>query len=365
MKHTALALLFASLALAAKAEVQLLPAGEFKGRDGRPSKELTWKLSDSAGQALAAKLNARHAAIKFNLDYEHQLMLARENGQPAPASGWATQFEWRAGQGLFALDVQWTARAKAMIEAGEYLYISPVITYDQKTGEIDDVINAALVNTPNLEMSPVAQERLSALSAFSQSLSSTQPEESSPMNKLLIALLGLTATATDDDVVNAVKQLQHDATTRHASLTALHGALGVPADADTTKATSAVATLKAQAVTGDDTTKNAMAALQAQVAELSNKEKTREITSLVDAALSAGKLLPAQKDWAINLGKTDVAQLSAYLKDAPAVGKGLGEGQSQGEPQGDGKGTAQLSAEQLAVATSMGLTPEQFAKASA
>lgn len=362
MKHTALALLFASLALAAKAEVQILPAGEFKGIDGRPTEVKNWKLSDEAGRMLAAKLNERHRKIKFNFDYEHQMMLAAQNGKPAPASGWSVGFEWRDGQGLFAIDVEWTEKARAMIEAKEYLYISPVISYDKTTGEITDVVNASLVNRPALEMDDVSTERLAALSSFS---SLPNPEESSPMKANLIALLALATTATDDDVVNAVKSLKADATARHASLSALNGALGLPADADAAKATTAVAALKAQAVTGDDTAKTTIAALQAQVAALQNASNAKEVDALVTAALQDGKLLPAQKDWAVKLGQTDVAQLKSFIASAVPVAKGLGESQSQGDQGKENQGTAALSAEQLAVATAMGLTAEQYAKANA
>lgn len=45
MNHIALALLNVSIALSATAWVHLLPAGEFKGRDGRPDKGKTWKLN--------------------------------------------------------------------------------------------------------------------------------------------------------------------------------------------------------------------------------------------------------------------------------------------------------------------------------
>lgn len=362
MNRNALALLFASLALSAKSEVQLLPAGEFKGRDGRPAKELTWKLSDAAGRALAAKLNARHSSIKFNFDYEHQLMLAKDNGQPAPASGWATKFEWRDGQGLYAIDVKWTDRARAHIEAGEYLYLSPVISYNRKTGEIDDVINAALVNTPNLDISPVAQERLAALSALA-TLSDTSPnlKEFSPMKSSLIALLGMAATATDDEVLTAVKALQAKANAAHASLAALHGALGLKADVTHDEASAAIAALKAQSLTGDPTTQKMIASLQAQVAALQNAANAKEVDALVTAALKDGKLLPAQKDWAINLGKSDLAQLAAFLKDAPSVGKALSDGQSAGAgKQQDGQQIAALSAEQKAFADELGLTEDEF-----
>lgn len=163
--QTAIALLSSALTLHAAAEVQLLPAGEFKGRDGRPGNGLVWKLSDARGRALAAKLNARHASVRFNVDYEHQTMNAKENGQPAPASGWASRFEWREGKGLYALDAQWTDKARQMIERGEYRYLSPVIAYNKRTGEVSDVFNAALVNVPALDISPVARERIAQLSA--------------------------------------------------------------------------------------------------------------------------------------------------------------------------------------------------------
>lgn len=162
----AIALLASALALHATADVQLLPAGEFTGRDGRPGNGLTWKLSDQAGRDLAAKLNARHASVRFNMDYEHQAMLTEKNGQPAPASGWVSKFEWRSGQGLFALNVQWTARAKRMIETGEYAYLSPVIAYDKRTGAISNVINASLTNIPALDQRPLAESGMARLNAI-------------------------------------------------------------------------------------------------------------------------------------------------------------------------------------------------------
>ncbi|MDP3225224.1 MAG: phage protease, partial [Rubrivivax sp.] len=241
MKKTAVALLTLALALQATADLHLLPVGEFVGRDGRPGKGLTWKLSDQQGRTLAAKLTARHARVQFNLDYEHQSMLSEQNGQPAPASGWATAFEWRDGVGLFALNVQWTAKAKEMIEAGEYKYISPVIVYDKQTGEVIDVLNASLVNIPCLDLSPVAQERVARLNASF----STHPEQS--MNEVLKALLkalGLPVTeaTTAEQAVTAVSAL------KAAALPVdLVKALGLAETATPAEVVTAAAALKANA----------------------------------------------------------------------------------------------------------------------
>ena len=141
--NTVFALLTLAISLQSSADVRVLPAGEFIGLDGRPGNGLTWKLSDVQGRALAGRLTARHTTVLFNFDYEHQSMLSEQNGQPAPASGWAGQFEWRDGDGLYALNVQWTARAKKMIADAEYKYISPVIAFNSKTGEVTDVRSVA------------------------------------------------------------------------------------------------------------------------------------------------------------------------------------------------------------------------------
>jgi phage I-like protein len=348
MQHQAYALLFATLALQAHAAVQLLPAGEFKGRDGRPGKELTWKLSDTQGQALANKLNLRHQSVDFQFDYEHQTVLAAENGQPSPASGWGTQFEWRAGDGLYVLNTQWTARAKAMIEAGEYKYLSPYITYHRTTGEVLDVLNAGLVAMPNLDISPVASERLAQLNAASFN------QEKLPMDKLL-ALLGLAATATEDEAIAAVNTMK-SAHAAHAG--ALNTALGLAPQDDAAEAVVAIAALKAQAAGGDASTTTAMLALQSQVATLTAANNQRELQVLVDQALVQGKLIPAQKEWAMNKG---LAFVQDYLKDASPIAAGLALQQSAGkEKDMDAGGKKPLTPEQKALCSEMGYTEDEF-----
>lgn len=357
MKLTAIALLAAALSMQASADVHLLPAGEFVGMDGRPGNAITWKLSDAEGVKLAATLTARHTKVRFQFDYEHQLMNAESNGQPAPASGWGGAFEWRNGDGLYALDVQWNARALAMIEANEYKYISPVLVYDKKTGEVVDLLNAALVGRPNLELNPVAQERVAAMNASAKS-PFTNPKENPPMTVALAILmaLGLQADNTEAQALAAIDGLK----TKSTSVLALNSALGIDQAADEATAVTAIAALKAQSVTGGDTTLAMIRGMQAELATLKAAANAQAVEGLVQAALTAGKLVPAQVVWAKQLGQVDIAQLSAFLKDAPTVAAGLASTQSKGEPERDAAGKAVLSAEQKAMCAHMGLTEDQF-----
>ncbi len=141
-----LAVLTQSLPVAER-EFRILPAGVFRAKDGRPAHLPGWKIdAEIAERVIAASASADELVI----DYEHQTINAEKNGQPAPAAGWFKRMAWREGAGLFAVDVQWTDKARAMIAAGEYRYISPVFPYNAVTGEVQKIIGLGLTNNPAL-----------------------------------------------------------------------------------------------------------------------------------------------------------------------------------------------------------------------
>lgn len=340
--------------------VQVLPAGPFKGRTGRPGPGKTWEVKQ--GPALAALLNARHAEpnAAMNFDYDHQTMLAPQNGQKALASGWARVFEWRDGAGLFAVDQAWTPVAKAHIDADEYRYVSPVINFDPDSGEVIDLQHVSLTNFPDVMQLGAVQEAVAALNALS--LSSNHQENDLTLLASLLLALGLPNETTETAALTAVTALKAkaDAPPKAVLPAAVATALGIAADAGETVALSAVTTLKAQSTTGDATTLQAMQALQGTVAALTAKINDGEVTALVDGALKDGKLLPAQKDWAIALGKSSLAQLSAFITNAPKVAAGLGATQSGGNGNEGQGGDGALTTAEIAMCSALGLTHEQF-----
>lgn len=343
MRKHLLALLTATLSIGA-AGVQLLPAGQFSARDGRPGTGKHWSISDEQGTRIAAELTATAAKTKFLFDWDHQTLRAEANGQPAPAAGWATQFEWRPGEGLYATDVEWTARAQAAVDAKEYAYISPVITFDS-AGNVTGVLMAAICNYPAL----LGMDAL-ALSG----LLNPDPQQEPTMNLLaaLIALLGLPANATDAEALSAVQALKATPSAMPAALTA---ALGLQAGADEAAALAAVATLKG----GDATTMATMQALQGQVAALQAQLTGNQVEALVADAIAAGKLLPAMKDWALAEGKKNLAVLQGYLAVAPKLP--LSTPQTHGQ-QLDGDKAAVLDATGEAVLAQMGVSTEAWTK---
>lgn len=330
-----------AIAPAAGGEIQLTPAGVFRSRDGRPAGIPGWKID----AAIAARVIARAAARKtpFVLDYEHQTLASEKNGQPAPASGWFKNLEWREGQGLFATDVAWTAKAKAHIDGGEYKFISPVFSYDKTTGEVLQIDLGALTNNPGLDgMNDVA-----ALATEFFNRAQAPIQEDQTMNKALAILMGLAEDASEADITAAVTALK----AKTATLETANAAL-----------TTETATLKTQATQTPDPAKfvpvETVTQLQTQIASLSTRLNESELEDVVQVALSSGKLLPAMESWARDLGKSNLPALKDYLQKYPAIAA-LSGNQTGGREPGD-RTDGGLSATDQAVCKLMGIKPEDY-----
>lgn len=316
-----------SLQLSAGGAVQITPDGVFRARDGRPRGLPGWRMDADIAERVLARLKGR--TTKMVVDYEHQTLLAEHNGQPAPAAGWIDPAEvaYRPGSGLWA-PIQWTARAKAHIDAGEYAYLSPVMPFDPASGEVLDIAHVALVNFPGLDgMAPVA-----ALSALTSRYQLDPPEAHAMELSPLVTLLGLPADAAEQDVLAAVTALK----TRADQADGLH---------------TEIAALKAQTEPDNtlwvpravyDEARQALVALKATATDA-------ELDRLIDAGLSAGKITgQATAKW---LRAQGLAVLKAFLDDAPAVQALTGQTQTHGQPPagapkpGEPEFTAALKAE--------------------
>lgn len=349
MSKNALLLAILSTAISATGnEIQLLPAGTFQARDGRPTDAPHWLLDDTIGQALVALAAARETP--YVIDYDHQTLRAEKNGQAAPAAGWFKELEWRPGVGLFAVNVQWTDKAAAMIAANEYKFISPVFLYD-KQGRVQEILMAAITNNPALDgmddVMVAAATRMVSLDA--------QPTQESAMDELLEQLrwlLNLPVGATAEDVKAQLQKLIDQ-------LSGGQGTAAASADLSALLAANQtqIATLTANQV---DPARHVpvatMVALQAEIATLRAKAGGDEVEQLVTAALGDGRLLPAQESWARDLGQANPAALRSFLDTAPRIAA-LSRTQTQ-QPNTPAPQAGQLDADTLAVCSMFGNSPD-------
>lgn len=353
-----------SMTLTAGNEVQLMPAGAFRALDGRPvdkqGKPLPdWNINAATAQGVINAAAAR--ATPFVIDYEHQTLHAKTNGQRAPASGWFHKLEWREGVGLFAVDVKWTAAASAMIDADEYKFISPVFSFDIATGAVISILMAAITNNPAID--DMDEVWLAAASLQLDTPTTTTTQESLMNEELLERLrwmLNLSIASTADDIQAELEKLCaliKQGQTAEAAASCDLAALITTSRATIASLTAAVPDPAKFVPVGT------MTALQEQVVALTNEISTGRVDALVKGALAGGKLLPTQEAWAREFGKKDVAALSSFIANAPALG--LLDGMQSGKAgiaaaAAAASGVAALTANQAALCRAMGQDPKEF-----
>ncbi|MDO6542812.1 phage protease [Photobacterium sanguinicancri] len=306
---------------------QLLPAGKFKARDGRPhdTADGYWHLNaDIAAQMIAA---TKATAPKVLIDYEHQTLNTAENGQKAIASGWLNSdvdIEWREGKGLY-IRPDWTNTAKGHIDAKEYAFLSAVFPYN-KHGHPLLLRMAAITNDPGV----VGMESLAALYAektadFNLRLNAHTAgigteinlygqTEDRNVNELLKKLLGKLGITPTEDTLTQEQGL--------AALTAL--------DALQTKATESknlktqVAALTADKGKAVDLTQfvtiDAYNGVVGELAVLKAGTDSTGIDSVIKAAKDKGQIVEAETDYLKQFGEQQgVVALSAMLEKRPAI----------------------------------------------
>lgn len=324
--------------------LQLLPAGKFTPADGRTEgvADTGYWLIDAAIAAQVIE-RAQARATLICVDYEHQTLHKEKNGQPAPAAAWIDQatLEWVDGEGLFAV-AKLTQRAAEAISAEEYLYFSPVFIFDKKTGAVLDLKLGALTNLPAIDgMEPLtamaAATFAADMAALSQQLTTPEDTHMEELLERLQWLLNMPVGTTAAEFAAQLDKIKAQLVGASPEVTAA-ASFNI---AEYLSAQHAQLAALSQQVATPDPAKFVpvalMTDLQTQLAALSAQVNAGKVDELVTAALASGQLIPAQEDWARELGKANLAALSQYLNTAPKI-PALNGTQTGG--QAPGKGTA-------------------------
>jgi len=329
-------------------------------------------FDDKAANAVMETYRQRRVPLMG--DYEHQTANAQKNGQPAPASitEWTPEIRRDASGGpeLWATQVKWTDRARAMLQAGEYRFFSPLFTYDDD-GRPTWMVNIALTNNP-------ATHGLEPLVAATAATQGEIMETCADCGRLSAKM-----SAMADEHRAHLKGLVDDHQQKIGDLTAKlksfedwaaeeskeHGGDGkLSATATLTAFRRDVCTL-----TGEKTLAGAMGVLQAHkqshqqhatlTAEIA-QQKTASLTAQFDTTLGAavkdGKVSPAQKEyWQAQIKKhgaeEGLAMLTGFVATLNPIVKTTSE-----LPTGQPPAPLGLTASQLEAAAKLHIPVEQI-----
>jgi phage I-like protein len=287
----------------------------------------TWKGAFQFDQRAAEDVMAAYAehGTDLPIDYDHAMFDSYTSPQDRVAAGWFG-LELRGGE-LWASNVRWTPKADAALRAREWRFISPTLTHETETPfRVKRLFNVALTNVP-------ATKQLRPLVASQRGGgTSDNHTEARAMTALLTAL-----SAKDEGEALASVQRLKDAV---GALTAL---TGKPTLGEALAVCSAWKDGAAR-----------VGEIEAQLAADRKRAADAKALSEIDAAIGAKRLAPATKPVAEKLYADHGAPaLEAFLSALPQI-----VAHEPVTPPAEA-GAVTLSAEDLEVAVSLGITPAQ------
>lgn len=307
-------------AAAPPAELPLIPAGSpVMGRDGR-----SWNNPNPQG--VVDYFTSRGVDLPF--DIEHSTELKAPQGDAAPAAAWVKKLIPHDDGSVWGA-IDWNDNGRELVMNREYRYYSTVLIYNKTTGDIVGISSVGLTNKPNLDVTALNHEQNNNTEVY--------------MLKKLLAALGLAETSTEDVALNHIATLKSDLTTALNRAQTPDLALFIP---------------RAQFDAACNKANNAEKALN----ELKSAETEKALNSEIEAALKAGKIVPATKEFYIAMCRQEggLAKFKEFVAAAPVIGGESNLDNHNIDAGGEGKA---LNAAQKEVCAKMGISEEDYAKA--
>jgi phage I-like protein len=340
--------------------IELIPAGKFSAVDGRGPFE------NGDPDSIVAASVAKMPQVGLVLDYDHATDLAAPEGRPAPAAGWLKQFKVESGA-IFAR-IEWTADAAEAVKEKKYRYVSPVFEHS-KDGKVERILRAALTNNPALINLPALahaapgvqrmakEEKRPKLSEVMATLESAYPD--AHPRKLMEAAACLMADDDGDEGAGGggedmdakdgdpyLNENEEQMATRQAeemakcstdeekaSMTAKHAGekerfakrkeiahqqdrgRDKPEGGDSRMISPSISSLIDRHIAKHPL----MLSAQTTINQLRAERSKEAAVVKVDAAIKAGRLIPSQRDWAIEYCSADEKGFEKFIGAQPKI----------------------------------------------
>lgn len=236
--------------------IHLVPGGTFKCRDGRGP----FRLGDPQDVITHSMQDGR---IHLPLDENHSTDRAATSGGSAPAVGWIDQLEARP-DGIWG-HVDWNQSGRTLMADRAYSGVSPAIG-STPDGVVTRIARASLTNLPNLD------------------LTSLHNQETGMKLEDIAKALGLSATATMDEVMAALK--------RARGFISTHTALAELARADSDAPAEQIVSGLRVRVLSEDAHTQRIQSLETENADLRQKAADAFISAAAAKKVISDKLKP-------------------------------------------------------------------------
>lgn len=311
--------------------IRILPLGRVELVDSREP----FEVDQESLAAMVQDFQSR--GVDLVIDYEHQSL----HGERAPAAGWIKHLEARP-DGLWAR-VEWTPQAQEYLRSREYRYFSPVLRLNPKTRKPALLMQVGLTNVPAIKNLPPLVAKWGGTRQAGEKETGGREDQKEMMEKVK-CLVGLQPEAEAELVWGKVLEGFED----------LAAALQLPKDASVSQMKGAVEALKAGAAQ--------LGEIQEEFKVLKSRLAEETAVQTVEEALKAGKVSPAQKEWADTYCRLDLEGFRTYVAKAPKL---VPTGEELQLLKADRHEGENLLPEELAICRSLNISPKDYVKAKA
>lgn len=263
-------------------------------------------LFDEEAAKLVMEDYARRGALDLPIDYGHDMLKPNGPTERHEAAAWFKPIVRRDDNGnpeAWVTSASWVPDGADKVRNRKYRYFSPAVNTDGK--RITRIINVALTNLPAMYgINPLMASEL---------------ENNSNMLPKLAEMLGLDpATCTEQDVMTALETMQKEMADLKAKA---DGPVSTPMPmaVDPMKCSEVDEVIMLSGISDKDDWKSAIVTLSNEVKTLRTEKQTARVATVVEDAIKARKLTPAQRDSFIKLGMKDLEMLSEIIANTSVV----------------------------------------------
>ena len=279
---------------AAPSTIPLSPVGDVEARDGR-----FFRLLEADIPAIISRTQADYPdGMPLDLRHDSEGAHVSLDGEfpTGGAAGWWSADTMRVedfeGKRMLVADVDWTEPGERFVQQRLFRYISPVFIADPETRIVEQFKSAALTNNPALNM-PALNEAQTPMPI---------PESTGGLRPVF----GLSKDSTNEELLAAVLEQKAKADKLDEAESKLSQTLGLL-----------------------DAAKQQLSMANSRVDELELSEASRKAEAfeakrdaVIDGAVKAGKILPAQKEQYAKLASNDegLKGLEELFESTPDLG---------------------------------------------
>lgn len=189
---------------------QLIPRGEFAGKDDLSGEEILQVIDQEAIDSMLAGFRRVSAAENFSgllIDYDH---FSEDTSKESKAAGWIVELQERPDGIWFR--PRWSATGETDLKSGAYRHISPSMRgiYVDKNS-VPKKVRPLILDRAGLTNDPRFKNMRPLSNRGGGEPSRSSPESKGKNMKRVLALLGLAPDASEDSAVEAVTTLKNRA----------------------------------------------------------------------------------------------------------------------------------------------------------